>query len=51
MLPDGMTKGSIDRRPLLPLGFDGTWAIAHDNQVHKTLKNDAGEKQYITLRL
>ena len=45
MLPDGVTKGSIDRRPLLALGCDGTWAIDHGNPVHKTLKNDAGEQQ------
>ena len=43
MLPDGMTKGSIDRKPLLALGYDGTWAIAHDNPVHKTMKKDADE--------
>ena len=43
MLPDGMTKGSIDRRPLLELGFDGTWAITHENPVHKSLKEDAEE--------
>ena len=43
MLRDGMTKGSIYRRPLLALGYDGTWAISHDNPVHKTLTNDADE--------
>ena len=43
MMPDGMTKGSIDRRPLIALGYDATWAISHDNPVHKTLENDADE--------
>ena len=43
MLPDGMTKGSIDRRPLLALGKDGVWSIRNDNPVHKVLKAEPDE--------
>ena len=38
MLPDGMTKGSIDRKPLLALANDGVWSIRHDDPVYKVLK-------------
>ena len=40
MLPDGMTKGSIDRGPLLALGKDGVWSIRHDDPVYKVLKTE-----------
>ena len=41
MLADGMTKGSIDRGPLLTVGHDGTWTIAHDQPVYKSPSKDA----------
>ena len=43
MLPDGMTKGTIDRRPLLALSGEGVWSIRHDNPVFKVLKKDQDE--------
>ena len=43
MLPDGMTKGTIDRKPLLALGGEGVWSIRHDNPVFKVLKKDQDE--------
>ena len=30
MLPDGLTKGSIDREPLIQVCQKGIWQIAHE---------------------
>ena len=45
MLPDGMTKGTIDRRPLLALSGEGVWSIWHDNPVFNLLKKDQDETE------
>jgi hypothetical protein len=41
MLPDGLTKGSVDREPLMRVAAEGEWAIKHDAPVWKTLRKEA----------
>ena len=43
MLPDGLTKGSADREPLLKVAAEGEWAIRYDAPVWKTLKKEGHE--------
>ena len=35
MLPDGLTKGSVDREPLLKVAAEGEWAIKYVAPVWK----------------
>ena len=43
MLPDGLTKGSVDREPLLKVAAEGEWAIRYDAPVWKTLNKEGHE--------
>ena len=43
MLPDGLTKGSVDREPLLRVAAEGEWAIRYDAPVWKTLRKEEGQ--------
>ena len=43
MLPDGLTKGSVDREPLLRVAAEGEWAISYDAPVWKTLRKEEGQ--------
>ena len=40
MLPDGLTKGCVDREPLLKVAAEGEWAIKNDAIVWKTLRKE-----------
>ena len=40
MLPDGLTKGCVDREPLLKVAAEGEWAIKNDAPVWKTLTKE-----------
>jgi len=44
MLPNGLTKGSVDREPLLRVAAEGEWAISYDAPVWKTLRKDEGQE-------
>ena len=40
VLPDGLTKGCVDREPLLKAAAEGEWAIKNDAPVWKTLTKE-----------
>ncbi len=40
MLPDGLTKGCVDREPLLKVAAEDEWAIKNDAPVWKTLRKE-----------
>ena len=40
MVADGMTKGSIDREPILKLCEQGIWSIRHAAPVHRSFAPD-----------
>ena len=44
MTADGLTKGSVDREPLLRVAAEGEWAISYDAPVWKTLRKDEGQE-------
>ena len=44
MVPDGLTKGSVDRKALLHIAGEGVWVIAHDEPQWKSLRRDDGQE-------
>ena len=40
MLPDGLTKGSVDREALVSVCEQGVWRIVGDTPVSKRLKDE-----------
>ena len=40
MLPDGMTKGSIDREPIIKVCEEGVWSIKHAAPKYKSFVDD-----------
>jgi len=45
MLPDGLTKGSIDREALIAVCEQGEWRICHAEPVSSRLSLSVGEEE------
>lgn len=44
MVTDGLTKGCIDRGPLLKLAGEGVWTIAYHEPVWKSIRREENRK-------
>ena len=40
MLPDGLTKGSIDREALIKCCLEGLWHIQHEEPIYKSFADN-----------
>ena len=45
MLPDGMTKGSIDRETIIKVCENGIWSIRSACPKHRSFANDDGHTE------